>query len=70
MPKLIIKPFGYSNSNVCELEQAKHLNFKEMVLVEGRRVKSFDELVQLVSQDGYKSKEFIEVVLLRAIEGG
>jgi hypothetical protein len=70
MSKLLIKPFGFSNGNVCELEQAKHLNYKEIVLVDGRRVRSYDELMQLVTQDNYKTKEFIEVVLIPSIAGG
>ena len=70
MPKLLIKPFGYSSGKVYELEQARHLNFKEIVLVDGRRVLSYDDLVQLVSQDNYKNQEQIEIVLLPAIAGG
>ncbi len=70
MPKLLIKPFGYSNGHVFELEQAKNLNYKEIVLIDGRRVNSFNELLELVKQENYKKKELIEVVLIPAIAGG
>jgi hypothetical protein len=73
LPKLKIKlPFGNESEDVCELEQAKYcLNFDEGVfLVEGQTVHSYDELVQLANQNNYKNKEFLEVVLVQAIEGG
>jgi hypothetical protein len=73
LPKLKIKlPFGDQSEDVCELEQAKYcLNFDEGVfLVEGQTVHSYDELVQLATQDNYKNKEFLEVELLQVIEGG
>ncbi len=47
------------------------MNFKGgMILVEGKRVRSYDELVQLAAQEKFKNKEFIEVVLLRTLSGG
>jgi hypothetical protein len=54
------------------LEQAEYLlNFdRGIILVEGQRVYSYDELVQLASQDKYKNKEFIEVVGILPISGG
>jgi hypothetical protein len=69
--KIIIKPSGYSNGKVCDLEQAKNLNYENgIVLFDGIRVHSYDELVQLTSLDKYKNLEFIEVVLLPNIAGG
>jgi hypothetical protein len=73
LPKLKIKlPSDYPAEDVCELEQAKYLlNFdRGIILVEGQRVYSYDELVQLASQDKYKNKEFIEVVGILPISGG
>jgi PDZ domain-containing secreted protein len=72
LPKLIIKNFGYTVVDTLELDQAEHvLNFiDQMVMVEGKRAKSYDELVNLVSQEKYRDKEFIDVVLLPAIAGG
>ena len=42
----------------------------KMIMVEGQRVLSYDELVHLISQDPYKNKESIEVVLLPTVMGG
>jgi len=73
LPKLKIKlPLGSLSEDVCELEQAKYrLNFDDgVLLVEGQTVHSYDELVKLATQDNYKNKEFLEVVLLQVIEGG
>jgi len=73
LPKLKIKlPLGNLSEDVCELEQAKYrLNFDDgVLLVEGQTVHSYDELVQLATQDNYKNKEFLEVVLLQVIDGG
>jgi hypothetical protein len=67
----MIKPFGYLNGKVCDLEQAKSLNFNDgIVLLDGVRVHSYYELVQLASSDKYKNLELIEIVLLPAITGG
>jgi hypothetical protein len=67
----MLKPFGYFNGSVCEFEKAKSLNYNGMVvLVDGTRVSSYDELVQLATQDIYKNREFIEVVLMPIVAGG
>jgi hypothetical protein len=53
------------------LEQAKSLNFDNgIVLFDGIRVHSYEELVQLTSLEKYKNLEFIEIVLLPNIAGG
>ena len=71
MPKLMLKPLGYSNGTLCDLEQAKNLNYNgAMVLIDGKRIHSYDELIQLATQDTYKNREFIDVVLLSTVEGG
>lgn len=72
LPKLVIKIFGYSVEDVYELEEAKYiLNFAERtIVVDGQEAHSYDELVRMVSQEKYKNKEFIEVVLIPPIAGG
>ncbi len=72
MAKLIIKPFGSLNEDICDLEEAKNrLNFDVgIILIEGQIMHSYDELVQLAYQDTYKNKEYIEVVVLPTITGG
>jgi hypothetical protein len=69
--KIIVKPFGYMNGKTCEFEQAKGFNYDDgVVLLDGIRIHSYDELVRLASSDKYKDSEFIEIVLLPAISGG
>lgn len=73
IPKLKINlPSGDQSEYICELEEAKYcLNFNEGVfLVEGQGVRSYDELVNIATQDKYKNKEFLEVKLLHIIGGG
>ena len=74
LPKLKVKlPFGYPNEDICELEQSKYrfsYGGEVLVVVEGQVVNSYEELVQLVKQEDYKNKEFLEVTLLPAIVGG
>ncbi len=41
-----------------------------MVMVDGRMLASYEDLVNLVAQDKYKDKQYIDVVLLPAISGG
>jgi hypothetical protein len=70
-PKLVIKLSGHITQNVCELEQARNsLNFKgQIVLIDGRRVRNYDELVKVVNEY-YPDKESVDVVLLPAMAGG
>lgn len=55
-----------------KLEEVKgRLNYERvMVLFDGRRVHSYEELVQLAGQDGYRDRETVELVILPIIEGG
>ena len=74
LPKLKVKRFfGYPNEDICELEQAKYrLNYggEVVVMVEGLVVTSHEELVQLATQDNYRNREFLEVVLIPELIGG
>jgi hypothetical protein len=72
LPKLLIKPMGRTSDDVWELEQARdRLNFKGMiVLLDGKRVRSYDELASLVTQDNYADKDIIDIVLLPLVTGG
>ncbi len=50
---------------VLDLEQAKYLVFANaIILVEGHRIISYEELVQLAAQERYRNREFLEVDLL------
>jgi hypothetical protein len=41
-----------------------------MILVDGQRLRSYDELVRLAAQEKYQNQEFIEVVAILLIAGG
>ena len=41
-----------------------------LVLIEKRVVRSYEELVQMATRDGYNDKEFLEVEMLPFIDGG
>ena len=60
------------DGGICELEQAEsRLSFDEfMVLVEGKRVRSYNELLQLATQDTFKDNDLLEVVVLKKMAGG
>jgi hypothetical protein len=72
MPKLIIKVFGDPGEDICELEQAHYyLSFVEqMVVIDGKKVKSYEELLKIISQKKYQEMEYIEVVQIPALAGG
>ena len=72
MPKLLVKVFGDPGEDICELEDAKYLlDFgNQIIVLDGKDVRSYDELVKIVLQEKYKNQEFIEVVQIPAIAGG
>jgi hypothetical protein len=73
LPKIRIKlPSGNPGEYIYELEQARDfLNFREGVFViDGQGVQSYDDLVRIATQDKYKDKEIIDIVLLHLIDGG
>ena len=69
LPKLKIKmPFNSPDEEIVDLEQARYrfpFGRGMMVLViDGKAPQSYEELVQLVTQDKYKDKEFIDVEMI------
>ena len=72
MPKLLIKVFGDPGEDICELEDAKYLlDFANRIIVlDGKNIRSYDELVKIASQEKYRNQEFIEVVQVPAVTGG
>ncbi len=71
-PRLMIKYVGNLTGEIAELENARNLlNFEEaIILVEGQNVHSYDELVQIVSQERFMDKDLVEVMLIPSIQGG
>jgi len=64
-----------TSEEVIDLEQAKYRlpfgpPYNLSVIFDGQRVSSYEELVQLASQDRYEDKESLEVVVLRPAGGG
>jgi hypothetical protein len=72
MPKLLIKVFGDPGEDICELEDAKYLlDFAgQIIVLDGQQICSYDELVNIASQEKYKNQELIEVVQVPAVTGG
>jgi hypothetical protein len=74
LPKIKLKllPADYPAEEVFELDQAKsRLNFEGgLILVDGLRVQSYEELVRLVAGREYRDREVIEVVGIMPIAGG
>ena len=72
MPKLLIKVFGDPGEDMCELEEAKYLlDFAgQIIVVDGKSIRSYDELVKIASEDKYRNQEFIEVVQVPPVAGG
>ncbi len=73
LPKLRVKTFPGSSEETRDFEQAKDLPFLDvLIFVEGQRINSYEELVQLAAQDSYQNKESLEVMVLSAglVDGG
>ena len=74
LPKLKVKMLPeHCSAEVRDFEYAKDLPFSNLlVIVEGQRITSYDELVQLVTQNNYRRKESLEVIVLTPglIDGG
>ena len=64
--------FGYATEDICDLDQAGYLFSVAdmMVLVDGQRISSLDDLKRLAARDRYKDKPIVNVMLLPAIAGG
>ncbi len=72
MPKLLVKVFGDPGEDIYDLEEARYLfDFAhQIVVIDGQNVRSYDELVKIVSQEKYRDQESIEVVQIPAMTGG
>ena len=47
------------------------MNFNAgMITLDGKRIQSYEELVELVSQDKYQGQEFVEIVGILPVAGG
>ena len=75
LPRLRIKPPSANLAeDIFEFEQARY-RFKWghepfLILVEGNPVASYEDLMELVQQDCFREKEFLEVELQPLLAGG
>ena len=73
LPKLKVTGLGWDVSEeIQDFKQDKHFHFGHDVIIvaEGEVIRSYDDLVQLVAQERYKDKKFLEVMFLPIIVGG
>jgi len=75
LPKLRIRlPSDHEAQDVYSVEEARYrFNWGRdpfLVVVEGQVVRSFEELLDLASQDRFKDREFLEVEIQPLLAGG
>ena len=74
LPKLRVKTFpGGSSEEVYDFEKAKDLPFLDVfIFAEGQRINSYEELLKLATQDNYRNRDSLEVMVLSAglVDGG
>jgi hypothetical protein len=72
MPKLLVKVFGDPGEDIYDLEEARYyFDFSnQIVVIDGHNIRSYEELVTVVSDEKYSDRELIEVVQIPAITGG
>ena len=73
-PRLKIIVPGDPIERIIDLEQAPDALFGRdvncLILVEGKTINSYYELAQLASQDSYRDKGCLEVIVLPLVAGG
>ncbi len=73
LPKLKVKRYyGYPPEEIRDLEQAQYMLFDDqsVVLVENQITSSYEELMEIATQECYRDKEFLEVLLFPSFIGG
>jgi hypothetical protein len=73
LPKLKVKKEAWKNTaEIQNFEQAKDFPFgaEMIIVVEGRQVNSYEELLKLAQQESFKRKRILEVLFLPLISGG
>jgi hypothetical protein len=68
----ILLPPGYPEEEAFNLEEAAtRLNFERSIIaVDGRRVRTYEDLVKLVSQPPYREREYVEILVALFAMGG
>ncbi len=74
LPRLKVKGFTKGiKEEIINFEEAKNFPYTDyFVFLEGHRINSYEEFVQLATQSCYKDREFLEIFVsnLGAIVGG
>ena len=73
LPRLKVRGLGWeSGEETWDFEQAKYFPYKEwlLVTVEGRVVRSYEDVLALALEDQHKDKEYLQVVFLPIMVGG
>jgi hypothetical protein len=74
LPKLKVNKSAWSNEpeQVQTLEEAKSFPFHEelIIVAEGKQINSYDDLLNMVQQEPFRNKEYLEVFFLPMIFGG
>jgi len=74
LPKLKVTHWidGQAAEETLEFEQAPYFlfDYDVLVIVEGRVIRSYEELLQLVSEKGLEGRDVLEVRMETVIGGG
>ncbi|MFC2068845.1 hypothetical protein ACFLTP_07580 [Chloroflexota bacterium] len=69
----IIKSPWFPDEEICDVEEAKWLVFSfpgALLWCDGREVQSYDELVQVISEERNRDYEFLEAMVILPLGGG
>jgi hypothetical protein len=73
LPKIKIEfSPGLPELDAIDIEQTRtQLDFRNGIfMLDGQRIRSYEDLVELASQEKYKDKEFIKVQAVLLVAGG
>jgi hypothetical protein len=74
LPKLKVIKSAWTDEpeEIQAFEQAKNFPYHEelVIVAEGRQINSYEDLLKLAQQEGYRDQEYIEVIFLPMIVGG
>ena len=73
-PQLRVEGLGWDvGEKTYDFEQARYFPYDSrdlVIVVEGKAVKSFEDLVEQVGKEHYKNKSLLDVKFLEVIAGG
>jgi hypothetical protein len=73
-PQLRVEGLGWEvGDKTYDFEQARYFPYDSLdlvIVVEGKAVKSFEDIVELAGKEPYKNKSLLDVKILEVIAGG